>query len=984
MAEQLAYPSATVETITGPGAWQIVDPTLQANSPDDVLRDGSDATYIESDCTWQAGTRPSVLMRVQTLAGKLPLRRPYIGAQLLRIRFRYRVITGGGSVGVGPLLDVVDYASDHPSVDPTLPSPGRRNVLTQQAFNTITQDGNWNEAEATLPAEWLKGHEGGIKSIGFMADKQGVPLPYDSDLGVRISVPSALTGSPRLQISSCWYRIEEVERGESLTPDYTVKRLSTTGFEVIDNTGNWGANGGTYWDAVKQSFRTVFESGNNYSGGGDARENCKMAIVDACRRAGLTKQYSGTAIVEVESAVYSGTYSALAQQPNANGFQIGKSSTSKNYIYWRAGTPGSPGGLAAVDGLVLRSEVVLDGYRDGNNRLCVGTLTPTTYNYDGTYQEHGTISMYGLRFWAGTTAKAAIYNGSTGGKPMEATTLDLHDCQVTGTTTNSSGGTKANNSEYTWGGRIAGMRHDFRHVRFGRGEEHSYYGTAPQGDSQFIDCGNTFAASFYPNHNVASTVPHNANSTFQFVARTISCASPSGNTPGGTPPGFGTLLWEGCFGKNGTGTHFKCTGSLGKLIIRRCRSQGVNGGASNTSTQRMVQITAESFNVVGQWAPPPKPLFGVDYSMGSYDGSVNPCTKGGGSNNPIGPSSQAYPNEVPANNKWNYVFQEVVLEDLWPSGYLDNTVAQIAGARRVIIDRGWNSTGKWPMYGLWEWNGDVNNPNHWRPGTGAFDNVYVYFRNVGTTPQAWYSSPSQNVGGVLINLLALYGSRRNAQAPTGFGTVPYFTQQQLVALAYSTSPTGPPDEHPSAYPPWHQTQKPDNGGSHNWLFPCVRQKDWTSASQYGGYVGNSRRYPNFNPLVAPVERGRDMPMPIVSASGGGGGVSITVPQLDRGRDVQTPTVGLDIYITVPALERGRDVQSPTVDTSVTITVPQLERGRDIPAPSVGLEDILDFSNHPATINLDVGLPEIVTDAPTTPGADTHGVTVGGPLEGGVS
>lgn len=949
MAEQLAYPSATVERVRGVGAWQIVDPSLQATEEHEVLNDLDDATYLESDGNWVGGSRPSVLMRVQTLAGKLPLRRPHLAATIFRLRFRYE-ITGSGTFGVGPLLEVVDYATDHPNVSP-VPFPGRRATLIQQTFTAeLDYSPGEHELELSVPSYMLKGHEGqfpGCKSIGAFGYLTGDA--YDSDIGVRVSVPSIFTGSASFQLKGCWYRVDEVEKGESVQADWIVKRISAGSWQTIDVKGNWAGTPG-------QVFTTLFDDGSALVTGG-------LATVDAGRRAGLTKQFSGTAYVEFDPSVYAGAQSNVSAQPNIGGVQIGKTGTSTSRIYWRSGTPSAPGGLVPVDGLVFRTPPVMDGYRDGNDRASMATPT-IGYDYDATFVEHGTISFYGIRAWVDTNGVQGFFSDNAGGKPGQVTTLDLHDVQVTGTPKATTG----TFHEFTRGLRMGGIRLDMRHVRFGRSSEHSIYTTSPTGDSQVIDCENTFAANFYPKHTGASTQPHNPNSFHQFVMRTNSCTN-NGNPPGCTPQGSGTLLVEGCTSRNTSGTDFKCVHTLGSLVNRRCRTFG------GANTQRAVQFTVESFGVVGQATTPV--LFGVDYSMGSYDNwQPTTCTKHGGSG--LANPAQPYPSQVPANGPSMYCFQEVIVEDLQVNGTYGNTLIQIAGADRIIIDRGDNNTGSWPMFGFWEW-GWSNNLASWQNGgAGAFDNHHVYFRNMGGDPHAWFGAPTTVQGGQIVSRLAVYGARSNPNQPSGQPNIPYLRQSQLQALGF---------EGNSAYPAWYQTQKVDTGASgaalgHDWLYPCVGPPNFADPAVYGGYFGNDRRYPNLNTVTPAVERGRDAPVPSI-VLGTGGTVNLAPPPLERTRDAPVPVVTLSTELAPAALERMREAPVPAVTLAVSLAPSALERTREAPLPGLGIANTLDFSLYPAILILGVGLPDVLSDVLEAAGeGSTEAASVAGASSGG--
>ena len=934
MAEQLAYPSATIERQRGPGNWQIVDPSLQAVEEHEVLNDLDDSTYLESDGAWVGGTRPSVLMRVQTLASKLPLRRPHLAATVFRLRVRYR-ITGSGTFGVGPLLEVVDYAGDHPNVA-AVPFPGRRSVLVQQTFTAeLIYDGAEHELEMTLPSFMLKGHEDGWR--------------HTDDLGVWLSVPSALTGAPRLQVVGCWYRVDEVEKGESVQADWIVQRVSASVWRTIDVKGNWAGTPG-------QVFTTLFDDGSALVTGG-------LATVDAGRRAGLTKQFSGTAIVEFDPGVYTGAQSNVSAQPNIGGVQIGKTGTSTSRIYWKAGTPAAPGALVPVDGLVFRTPPVVDGYRDGNDRASMATPT-IGYDYDATFVEHGTISFYGIRAWVDTNGVQGFFSDNAGGKPGQVTTLDLHDCQVTGTPKATTG----TFHEFTRGLRMGGLRLDLRRVLFGRSSEHSIYTTAPTGDSQVIQCENTFAANFYPKHTGASTTAHNPNSFHQFVMRTNSCTN-NGNPPGCTPQGSGTLLVEGCTSRNTSGTDFKCVHTLGKIINRRCRTFG------GANTQRAIQFTVESFGVVGQATTPV--LFGVDYSIGSYDNwEATTCTKQGGTG--LTPTNLPYPLQVPANGPLVYCFKQVVIEDLVVNGPYGNTVCQIAGADEIIIDRGQNLSGTWPFFGFWEW-GWTNNLASWQNGgAGAFDNHRVYFRNVGASPHSYYGAPTTTNNGTTVSRLAVYGARSNASKPGGSSSNPaYLNIAQLQALAAAGN---------TAYSPWYQTQKVDTGASgsalgHDWIYPCVTAPNFADPLVYGSYFGNNRRYPNKNTLFAGMESEWEAPVINVTL-GSGGATSVNVGAGEFEFEAPSPSVTQSTEVTAAGGEFEFEAPVPTVSLAYSVTVGTGDFEFEAPAPIVVLGTIVDFSLYPARILLTVGLPNVATDRPQAE-VNTDAVAYAGAVSGGV-
>lgn len=996
MAEQLAYPAATIES-SGPvpGGWVLVDPTLQADSEDDVLRDGSDATWIESDCSWSAGTRPSVMMRVQTLVGKLPLRRPYIGAQTFKLRIRYRV-AGSGTIGVGPMLEAIDFTSDHVNVA-SVPFPGRRNFLMGQTFTSeLVEDGQWNDLEMSLPSTWLKGHEDGCKSIG------GIPV-IDSDLGMCLSVPQAFSGAPRFQISQAWFRVEEVERHESDAPDWRVIRTGAKDFEVVDVAGNWGANGGSYESGTINSnaFETqIFTAASLKDPTRSSERNAVTALADASRRALITKQYSGTAIVEIDPSCYSGSiglgggqeWDDPHLQPTFGDFKYGYddgSSTAWKTIYAPTGAPSSPNKNTRdpIDGLIIRSPSVADGYRDGDARPSFATSELRYYDKVGsvqTYVEHGTLSLYGVRIWC--TGQPGFFADFASGKPYNVTTLDWHDFQVTGAITlNGQGNPSNGGNEYKWGLRIGGLRIDFRRGFWGTGLEHCCYGTSPTGDSQLVECSNTIAWAFYPKYEFPQaplvkppSVPHTGNSFHQFVARTYSCTN-NGNVVGSTPPGAGTTLVENCTGRNTKGTHFKCVHTLGTMINRRCRSFGVNG------TQRAVQFTVESFGNVGQSTQPA--TFGVDSANMTLDGHYTTqsyyCTKGGGSANPTGNSKVGYPLYVPANSPWTYCFKKVVIEDLQVLGSYGNTTVQVAGAKEVVIDRGVNNSGKWPMFGFWEWGwynpGSGNRASWDNGGCGAFDNQRIEFRNVGPNPHSYYNAPVQSNGGSTVSRLMVYGARSNPNRPGGATSNPAFAligQIQQLAVKDNT-----------ANPLWVQTQKPDPNSAglskgHNWLYPCVTAPDFDDPDIYGGYFGNARRFPNFNTVKPPVERRRESPAVTVTL-GTGGAVSATSPGLDRRREAQTATTTVGVNVNPDFLERQREAQTGSVSLSVNVTADALERAREAVSVGVSLDDQVDFSMYPATISFSVGLPDIITDTPGTPGTNTDGVSGGGSVDGGV-
>mgnify|MGYP001171539890 CR=1 FL=1 len=944
MAEQLAYTSATIERQRGPGNWQIVDPLLQASEEHEVLNDLDDSTYLESDGSWVGGTRPSVLMRVQTLPGKLPLRRPHIAATVFRLRVRYR-ITGSGTFGIGPLVEVVDYAGDHPNVA-AVPFPGRRSVLVQQTFTSeLIYDGAEHEFEMTLPGFMLRGHEDGWR--------------HTDDLGVWLSVPSTFTGAPSLQVIGCWYRVDEVEKGESVSADWLVVRAGPGDFRTVDLKGNWAGTPG-------QVFTTLFQSSPS-----QVLNNGALALADAGRRAGLTKQFSGTAIVEFDPSVYANAQSNLSAQPNIGGVIVGgRSGSATNYIYWRSGTPAAPGGLVPVDGLVIRTPPVSNGYRNGNDRVSIGGAW-LDYHYDGTFVDNGTISYYGVRFWVDAGGTRGIGSEFSSGKPGGLMTLDLHDFQVSGTfkTTGS--------SEYTWGMRMGAIRLDMRHGFFGRSQEHAIYTSSPVGDSQIVEVENTFAASFYPKHTTASTTPGNPNSFHQLVNRTNSCQNVPGATPSGsTPPGAGTLLVESCTSRNTGGTDFKCVHTLGTIINRRCKSFAGSG------TQRAVQFTVESFLNIGNSVFP----FGVDYSVGTYDAAAQtPCTVAGGSGlaNPAVP----YPLQVPANGPLVYCFKKVVIEDLQVNGTYGNTVCQIAGAKEIIIDRGsFSGTSKRPIFGFWEWNWDSGGDlASWNGnGCGAFDNNGILFRNVGTDPHAFYAPGTTTNNGVTVSRLAVYGARSNPNKPGGIvptvGNPAHLTPAQLQALTVPGN---------TSHHPWYQTQKVDPGSAggnlgHDWVYPCVTAPDLEDPAVYGGYLAFGRRYPNKNTLFAGMESEWESPVINVTL-GSGGATSVNVGTGEFEFEAPSPTVTQSTEVTAAGGEFEFEAPVPSVSLAYSVTVGTGEFEFEAPAPIVVLGTTVDFSLYPARILLTVGLPEVLSEALESVGdGSTDAASLCGAASGGAS
>jgi hypothetical protein len=858
-------------------------------------------------------------------------------------------------------VEALDYVGDHPNVA-SVPFPGRRTALVQQTFTSeLVYDGTINELEMTLPAFMLKGH-----------DADGWRAPQD--FGFAVSVPTYASGAPLFQLLGAWYRIEEVERHESVGPDWTVKRISGSSWQTIDVKGNWAGTPG-------QVFTTQHEFGTALTTG-------QLALADAGRRAGLTKQFSGTAIVEFDPSVYTGVQSQVASQPNIGQVLVGKNGTNASRIFWRLGTPSTPGALTPVDGLIIRTPPVPDGYRDGNARASL--LTPGfNYDYDGSFVDTGTISYYGIRAWCDEGGTQCFFSDNTGGKPGQRLMLDLHDVQMTGSLLNDEGNPKAAASEFKFGGRLGGLRFDMRRVRIGRAQEHGWYTTSPQGDSQMVDVQNDIASNFYPLH-VGVSPPALPRSFHQFVTRTCSCPlGPPASTPGATPPGYGTLLTEDCISRgNNGGTDFKCVHTLGSIINRRCTT------FASTGAQRAIQFTVEHFNFVAGSAAV---SFGVDYSMGTWDSyKATVCTKGGGSGLPN--PAQPYPTGVPGNGYKVYCFTKIVVEDLVVNGTYGNTLCQLAGAHEIIIDRGnFLGSSKRPVFGLWEWGWDsaADLGSWFAGGVGAFDNHSVYFRNVGSSPHAFYAPGVSSNNGVAVSRLAVYGNRANSAKPggtgipSGPGNPAYLTVAQLSAMATAGN---------LGYPPWPQTQKPDVGAvgealGHGWVYPCMTAPNFSDPVVYGGYWNNARRYPNLNTLHPAATLGMEFPAPSVSVSGETG-VNVTAGDTPLSLEVTfpAPTVTATIFVTAGAtpLLLSHESLGATVTAGQVVTAgdPALTLSLVFPDPivttAVAGVDAIDFSLYPAIMGLLVQEPDVLTDAPRTGDGSTDSVSMAGAASGGVS
>lgn len=676
------------------------------------------------------------------------LLRPHVRATAFALTVRWALTAGAFSTA--PVVRMLDYSSEE--------------WVRIYATATLAPPAVGSPVDSTysVPSNLIRGHhkDGGVRDFG--------------DGGIEIQAPNGASGGAQLRVYRVFEELEDVYPYAAQSNDIRVQRTGAT-WQVVDVAGAIPGGLGT-WTTAPQLGETL-DSSN--------------VIATAIYLAGFLPN-AGTAGKVI------GFAPGLPQMggPTINGGNL----TSKPSAFWKTGTVSSPGVLKMIDNLLLRSE---DASAANRADVLTPFIQPVGPNGDHSV-DLGWISFESVRLFRSSGQNYAIQVPDEA--RSENTLLGLYDCHLTGSGNFGSGGGTFEMKTAYRGGYIS---IDFIDCQVGSTEEHNFYHSGPNQNSQILRCRNETSTVFYPAHPLPDTVNGGkriGRTGNQVVGRANKCAE-----GGQGPPAHETLLVEDCEFEytaftSGQESALTYSGCGADIIARRVALPNAGGGlflAWVPATPAQPGIV-HGFHLGGLGQFTSNPWSGSCGGSGQWGGTPTPSS-------------------IPQSG-FVHAMGDVVIEDLSGGGGAEQAI-RTGGCESVLVIRSKDAidnTSSTPKIHAYPW-GKVGSTWKWSSsGAGPFEDIDFRFEVPASAASvtAYYADGSS---GSLSNLMGFGAGNNPANNTGGAGG------SSLDTRLTTTQVDGLTVGGATAWPPWNQ------------------RMDWPGISSEISGIRFGGLYPNLSP-----------------------------------------------------------------------------------------------------------------------------------------